>query len=285
MRVIAVLAFVLAGCQLTPTKEGAGTQRREFDVLVDRAEKPLVIGEKTAVLDARKSFDYGLNRIEGSLHLPWESLAESAASGEELRDPRKAGLKLSLMGLEPGSQVIVVGYGPLGAGEEGRVAWSLLRLGFQDVQVATADMFRKNWTQRPSAPRENVPAWPVNPRADLQIELEEFRKLAFDLKSRVADKIFVLDVRSEKEYFNRADAKSAPDIQAMNVPWTEFYTAKGRPNPKLAARLQALGIAPGDRVILISNKGVRSGAAAYALLALGFKHVQNFTGGWNLLLK
>jgi hypothetical protein len=50
------------------------------------------------------------------------------------------------------------------------------------------------------------------------------------------------------------------------------------------SRLQAVGILPTDRVILVSNKGVRSGAAAYALLAIGFARVQNFTSGWNSLL-
>lgn len=287
MRILAVLLLLLmTACQMTPTKVGESS-RREFSLLVDKTKKPLVITEGTVVLDARSSFDYGLNRVENSLHLSWESLAENSQTGEVLRDKRKLATRLSLLGLQPTTSVVAVGYGLNGKGEEGRLAWTLLYLGFQDVQVAAIELLRNNLTQKPTPPPQNVPVWPVNPREGLQIGLKEFEELAANPKLRREKKIFFVDVRSQSEYFNKTPTKRgpAPDLNALNIEWKEFYTAMGRPNPAIAAKLLQLGIAPTDRVIIFSEKGVRSGAAAYALLALGFTRVQNFTGGWNQFLK
>lgn len=283
MKRLTLLFLLLSACVAQPTKV-TETERREFDLLVDKSTRPIELTDQTVILDARTSFDYGLNRVANSIHFPWDNLAETTASGEVLRDLRKAALHLSLNGLEPHTPVVIVGYGPRGDGGDGRLAWTLLYLGFQDVQLSTIETFRKNFTQNPSVPAKNVPVWPANPRAELQIAKAEFAKLAQDPKGRLENRIWVIDVRSDKEYFNKTGSKDAPDIHAINVPWTEFYNDKGRPNPAVRGRLQAVGVQPNDRVILISNKGVRSGAAAYALLALGFSKVQNFTGGWNSLL-
>jgi rhodanese-related sulfurtransferase len=119
----------------------------------------------------------------------------------------------------------------------------------------------------------------------MNVGRNEFKKLAFDQKGRVERRIFVIDVRSEKEYFNKNSAKPAPDIQAVHIDWKDFFTAEGRPNPMIRKKLNSLNIGRGDRVILISSRGVRSGAAAYALTALGFHRVQNFADGWQALLK
>lgn len=285
MRLIfALLVAVISGCVMKPTKV-VQTEKREFDLLVDKTQRPLELHEATVVLDARSNFDYGLNKVRGSYHFPWENLAEDRVSGEVMRDKRKAALRLSLNGLQPLTPIVIVGNGPRGQGEEGRLAWTLLYMGFQDVQVAGVAMFRKDWTPNASPPAQNVPVFTVNVREEMQVSIPEFKKMMEDPKGRMQTRTFILDVRGEKEYFNRAKgAKSTPDINAIHMDWKEFYTAEGRPNAGARAKLQSLGITPADRIVTISQHGVRSSAAAYALLALGFSRVQNFTGGWNSVL-
>jgi thiosulfate/3-mercaptopyruvate sulfurtransferase len=287
--VLLIVVFVLAACQSGPTKVSE-TQVRQFDILIEKTSKPLELSDQTVVLDTRSSFDYGLNRISGSLHFPWDNLAEdpSGKKGEVLRDRRKAALRLALQGLEPKTPVVVVGYGvPAGGrGEAGRLAWNLLLFGFHDVQTANVEVFRKTFTRTATPPAKNVSPWTIEERGNLQISGDGFQKLAHDPKGRLATRTFIIDVRSEKEYFNKDEKNPhAPDINAINVDWTEFYTKQGRPDPKIVAKLGAVGIGPKDRVILVSQHGVRSAAAAYALIALGFRNVQNFTGGWDSLLK
>lgn len=279
----ALAAFVVAGCTTQPTKV-TESEKRDFEAIIDKSARPIELTDQTVILDARSSFDYGLNRVRNSIHFPWDNLAETTASGEVMRDPHRAAMRLSLNGIEPHTPVVIVGYGGSGEGGEGRLAWTLLYLGVQDVQVATVETFRKNYSANASPPAKNVPVWPVKARADLQVSKDEFVKLTKDPKGRMESRTWIIDVRSDKEYFNKSGSKNAPDINAIHVPWNEFYNDKGRPSQTLKAKLQAVNVLPGDRVILVSNKGVRSGAAAYALLALGFNRVQNFTAGWNSLL-
>lgn len=282
MRIL-ILFLALTACVTSPTKVSE-RQKREFDLVVDKSVRPLEISEQTVILDTRSSFDYGLNHVANSLHFPWDQLAESARDGEVLRDPRKAALKLSLIGLQPMTPVVVVGNGPrAGQGEEGRLAWTLLYLGFQDVQTAQIESFRSNMTPNPSAQPQNVSIWKVTPRSEMQIGKPEFSQLSQNPRGRLESRIWIIDVRSDKEYFNKSGSAYTPDIHALHMEWKEFYTDKGRPNPTVRAKLESLGVRPSDRVILVSNKGVRSGAAAYALIALGFSQVQNFTAGWNSL--
>lgn len=274
-------------CQVTPTRV-RNSQAREFSIIVDKTQKPIEINDgQTVVLDARPVFEYGLNRVENSQHFPWQNLSEKPETGELLRDDRQAALKLSLAGMSPKTPVVIVGYGPAGDGEEGRLAWNLLYLGFHDVQVASVDTFRKRWTQRPSPPPLNAPQWTANPRPNMVVGTEEFRALAANPKERLEKRIWLIDTRTTAEYFNKDKSApgATPDIHAIQIEWKEFFASNGRPNSAMAKKLNGLGIKQGDRIILISNRGVRSAAAAYALTALGFTNVQNFIGGWRSLLK
>jgi thiosulfate/3-mercaptopyruvate sulfurtransferase len=182
--------------------------------------------------------------------------------------------------------VVLVGYGPsAGQGEEGRLAWNLLYLGFQDVQIAGVEVLRKSMTHQASPPAQNVALWRAEPRSDLQMGKNEFLNLALNPKLRLEQRVHIVDVRSAKEFLNKVPGKrKLPDITAINIEWRDFFTRDGRVDAKFRTRLSELGILPKDQVIVVSNRGVRSGAAAYALLAMGYVRVQNFTGGWNSLL-
>ncbi len=280
---LAIVALLLAACQMKPTKTG-GTQQREFEVVVSKSSKPLELNEKMVILDARSAFDYGLNRVVGSHHFPWENLAESAETGEILRDQRKLAQRLALMGLTPSTPIVVIGNGPSGNGEEGRLAWTLLYLGYKDVQTANIELFRKNLTSMVTPPPKNAEPADVEPDIGMVTAKEEFKRLADNPKDRRENHIWIIDVRSEKEYFNKAPGtEPKPDIGAINIEWKQFYTQMGRPDPLMRKKLQALGIGENDRIILLCNRGVRSSAASYALISLGFHRVENFLSGWRSL--
>ncbi|NJL24490.1 MAG: hypothetical protein HC902_04525 [Calothrix sp. SM1_5_4] len=219
---IAVL-LILAGCQMQPTRVSE-SQKRDWDVLLDKTRKPLVLTDETVVLDTRSAFDFGLNRVRGALHFPWEDLAETSRTGELPRDPRKAAQRLALLGLKPSTPVVVVGRGRAGQGEEGRLAWALLYYGFGDVQVAGMDALRAFWTQSPSPPPKNAEPWEAKLKRDLLVTRAEFEALAGTPKQRLEKRVWLLDTRSEKEYFQ---PRGGPDIGAMHVEWKEFYTVQG----------------------------------------------------------
>lgn len=280
--------LLLTGCQAKPTRV-VETQKREFVQIVQKAHQPIEITDQTMILDVRSAFDYGLGRVQSSIHFPWENLSDSKTSTEISKDLRKVVQRLSLIGLTPASPTLIVGYGTAGNGEEGRLAWSLIYLGMQDVQVSSIDAFRKTMTQIPTAPLENKPVWTPEVKEDLRITKSEFLKWAHQPKQRLANRIHILDVRSSAEYLNRPEVvgrePGQPDVNAINIEWKEFYTGQGRPNAKFKNKLLAFGIRPEDQIILISNRGVRSSSAAYALISMGFQNVRNFLGGWNSTLE
>lgn len=275
---LALTALMATACQMAPTKVKE-VHYREFEVLVDKAQKPLVLGEGVVVLDARSAFSYGLNHVTGALHFPWNKLVEDEKTGEIIRDKRAGALRMSLLGLKPHSQVIVVGDGVKGGGEEGRIAWALLYFGFQDVQTASVDLFRDFWTPNPTPDPANAESWDPAVRDELMIGKDEFARVSLDVKGRAQKRIVIIDARSAEEYLKASKklSKSTPDIGALNVPWTEFYTKDGRPNPTIRAKLAALGLQDGDQIIVRAGDRAFTGngaTAAYAMIALGFKKVR-----------
>lgn len=275
IRLVALSAFVfLTGCQVAPTKTGE-TQTREFGALISKTSRPIVVTDNTVILDTRSSFDYGLNRVLNSRHFPWQNLAEPGGTGEVLRDARQAALRLSLQGMRPDTAVVIIGYGVGGQGEEGRLAWNLLYLGFQDVQISSIEPFRKTLTQQVTAQAINEPEWKAEPKSELLATSEELNHWAKNAKDRLDKKVFLIDARNQREFFEKS--KANPDVGATNIEWKEFFTTEGRPNPAIKGKIQALGIGLNDQIIVFDRNGVRSGAAAYALLALGFTRVKNAT--------
>jgi thiosulfate/3-mercaptopyruvate sulfurtransferase len=95
----------------------------------------------------------------------------------------------------------------------------------------------------------------------------------------------VLDVRTPAAYAGKGEtAVKTPNLDAINIEWKEFITPQGRPNLKLKARLQKVGILTNQRLIVVHDQGVASAEVVMALRAMGYTNVANFAGGWNDLL-
>ena len=274
----ALIALTFLGCQNVPTRVSE-RQTRPFEAVVDKSHRPIAMTDATVILDVRSAFDFGLNHIENSLRLRWEDLSDHPATGDVTQDLHRAATRLGLAGLTPKTPTLIVSPGGDARIEAGRLAWTLLYLGFEDVQTASLTTLKKYATQKVSAPPQNAPSWEAGKRRELQVLPEEFAAMALDPRTRLERKIWILDVRSEAEYLGKS-APAVPNIGTMNMPWSEFYDAEGRPSRKINKRLKDLGINQTDRVWLISQKGVRSGAATYALIASGFTQAHNVLEGW-----
>ncbi len=276
---VTLFSMSFLGCQVTPTKVSETRVRPAFELVNSKAEAPIVINEQTIILDTRSSFEYGLNHVLNSQHFPWVKLAEKESTGEVLKDTHKAILQLSLMGVTPSTPVVVIGKGLQGRGEAGRLAWNLLYLGVTDVQVADVEMFRTQLTQHASPPPKNATIWSANIQDKLQINKSAFLLLSKNPKLRLSKRIHIVDVRSPREYIKSRHS----DLGAVNIEWTQFYSKQGRPNFSFLKKLAEMDILPADRMVVLSDHGVRSASVCYALLAMGFSQVENFTGGINAL--
>jgi thiosulfate/3-mercaptopyruvate sulfurtransferase len=171
-----------------------------------------------------------------------------------------------------------------GSGEEGRLAWTLLYLGVKNVEVAQVDSLGLYYSNMEVPPKENVPYWQPQLSGGIWAERDEVKD-AVNLRHN--ERVHILDVRSKNEYFskNKALEYEFPDLRAINIQWSEFYKADGRPSQAIKQQLRAINVQPTDRILVICDNGLRSGAVTYALLALGYKKAASVAGGYPELLK
>lgn len=284
-----VLFSLGLGCQLKPTKI---SETADIDpaILVKNASGPIVIDENTVILDARSNFEYTVAHVPGSLNLTWEEFAQPRERyiGKTKSDLPELVKRLALLGLNPASKIIVVGSAAGGQGAEGRVAWSLIHMGFKNVQVVGIDYFRSGLNNAEPPPRANQPEWTPIAKKEMEADRSEVLAAATaKIPEGGRQTTYLIDVRTRKEYFNKhafGEGYKTPDLRAIHIPWEQFYTSGGRPNLEIKNQILGLGIQPGDRIITLSHHGVRSGAAAFALMSLGFTNVANYTGGFQELL-
>jgi thiosulfate/3-mercaptopyruvate sulfurtransferase len=281
-----IIFLIMSGaCQQKPTRIH-DVPPEAWARLTEKTKKPLKLNDETVVLDARNDFEYGLAHWSASTHLQWTSLLADERNPSVLVTPQVASQRLALIGIEPQTPVLVIGQGIKGNAEEGRLAWTLLYFGVQDVQTVSVDGLDVYFTHQDTPPRRNASVWESRPRERMRLDRSAFIKAAFSPRKTATGSVYIIDVRSQKEYFNRSAAQSdAPDVRALNIEWKEFFGSDGRPSKIIKDKLKKIGIQSEDEIIVISNHGNRSSAASYALMALGFTQVRNFIDGWDSLVK
>jgi thiosulfate/3-mercaptopyruvate sulfurtransferase len=276
MRNLLVLAFgfLLISCQMVPppTKVVSQESVQGGDQnTLDQFKK-----NNPVVLDVRSPFDFNLMHMPGAINVRWEDFSQSEAHARGLLQPDLFAIarRLSLIGIDPDSKVLVVGKGVRGQGEEGRVAWTLKVLGVKDVMTLNHDHFREANPREANPPVENKAYWKPSVDETLFIEAREFKILAGD------SKIVILDVRSQPE-FQQENLIKNKKVKAtvVNIDWKSFFQDSGMPKQNLEALLSAKNISKEQMVLVMSDHGVRSAAATYALRGAGYRQVRNFAGG------
>ncbi len=296
------LASILAACATKPTVAIDSIDRRQRGDQVEANAIPK-IDEKTIVLDARPAFLYSMAHIPRSISLRWEDFTEPVPdqSGVLQRDLFAITRRLARLGISPESKVVVVGAGLQGAAEEWRVAWMLRYLGVQDVRAIPLEEFNLPLTTQtqasPPAGNIEVPLWKPVTMDSLLVTREEllnvinaggvYRPIPPPGKSNAVKTYKIIDVRSPREYIGKeglALTSPIPNIEAINIEWKEFFTREGISNREIASHLQQVGITPENRVIVLSENGLRSSAVTLALSEMGYTDVGNSAGGLRDLL-
>jgi thiosulfate/3-mercaptopyruvate sulfurtransferase len=306
---LAALGFggALAGCALKPTVAHENPDRKAEGIKADASqtqeqvliEEPIVINERTVIIDARPAFEYSMAHIPRAINLKWSDFTEPqpVSRGVLQRDTFAIARRLARLGLTPDSQVVVVGEGTAGQGEEGRLAWMLAYLGVKNVRFAALHSLKIHLTNIASENITSVPIWKPEPIESLNVTKAELleminktaqtKPLAFSAGT-VPLLYRMIDVRSEREYLGKEGLgliKKVPDMGAVNIPWTEFFTDRLSINPTMRARLESVGIKPEHRIIVLGNDGVSSAAVTMALRTMGFSQAGNYAGGLRELLQ
>lgn len=272
---LAGLLFV-AGCQQKPTKITV-----QEPLLGESVTAENLMKAKPVLLDARPAFEFNLAHVPGSINVRWEDFSQQNPRSRGVLQPDLFAIarRLSLIGIDPETPVVVLGKGHLGRGEEGRVAWTLKVLGVQKVYTLLHTSYREMNINALGevSPVQNKPYWKPAVAEALVIDSKAFRSQVTQTQKPVA----VLDVRSAEEFSLRnLSSDKSVKVPVMNLEWKEFFAADGLPARTVERLLAERNISKDTPVLVISNHGVRSGAVTYVLNYLGYKNVSNFSGGY-----
>jgi thiosulfate/3-mercaptopyruvate sulfurtransferase len=277
--VFLLLMILAVGCQQTPTKV-----YQSQPVTAKEATGEISITEQTVIIDARPAFEYTVSHLNGAIHLRPEEFNQKETPFQGILDPDyfASARRLARLGISPETPVVVVGRGPQGFGEEGRMAWTLKFFGVKDVKFAAIDYFSLPLSTAEAPPRKNAVIWKPVIDESLEISKNEFlnevKKPRADASSAV-----IIDVRSSEAYLGKKSNRKDPDIGAINIPWVEFFTPKGLPHETVRSRLESVGITRDRKILTISERGIESAAVTLALRELGYSKATNFSGGyWQL---
>lgn len=300
---LSVLFFM--GCQTQPTKV---TETKSVQTNFEEIRTKL--NKNTVILDTRDAVDFYVSKVPGSILVEWKDFSVPNMDGAEGVldiDPLNITRRLALWGIGPESEVIVLGKvfekGQTQEAKMGRVAWMLKEMGVMNVKTFNYELFKREVFGLTETPPVNKEMWMPVVDTRSEIKFDEFQRIIYPFNynfkfytvTRLDEKaglrvgrfknakIHFIDVRSEKEFKDVSLKSLDTNFPLENIPWEQFYTPEGIVNFAFKKNLKAKGIVEEDVVILISNHGVRSGAATFALREMGYTESKNFSGGYNYL--
>lgn len=275
------VAFVfLVSCQQKPTKVVAQDPIIGGGGLTsEKLTAENIMKEKPVILDVRPAFEFNLSHVPGAINVQWEDFSQSNPKYRGLLQTDFFALarRLSLMGIDPDTKVVILGNGMQGGGEEGRVAWTLNVLGVHNVYTLQHTAYRAMNVVKEAPLVKNKPYWKPQVQESLMVSFKNFKE-----QSLRADKnLVIIDVRSAQEFalHNLTQSKKVK-ASVINLEWKEFFEENGLPKKEIEQKLAERKIGKDKEILILSNHGVRSGAVTYALNFLGYKKVSNVAGGY-----
>lgn len=159
--IIIIGPFILSGCQVPPTKikesdasiEGRAFSRITFD---DKG----IDFKRVVIVDVRSRFDFEMSKLPRSFNAYWKDWDLRGFTGPRLEQKVKELQRLlSLKGVDPLTQVVILGKGLKGQGEEFLIATTLLSLGIERISFIN-EKKAKDAIQSKKMPKlENIPYW------------------------------------------------------------------------------------------------------------------------------
>lgn len=269
--------ILLTACQAPPTR----VQQSESSPGESMEES--ILSREPVIFDVRSLMDYGVSRVPRSINLQWSDLLQPGAPVRgTLTDDMAMAKRMALWGVEPSSEILIIGYGLNGHGEEGWLGWYFTSLGVPKVNLGTTAQFR------PVMPRdfapENKPYWVPQVRKDLRITSAELRRPA--RRRATAPKSWIVDTRMAalREAHPLTEFLSEKELEryrVASVEWINFWNEKNHPSDLGVYTLRKAGMGPDDEVILVSDDGLESGSVALSLIQTAFGRPRNLMGGLN----
>lgn len=283
--ILMVSFAALVGCQTKPTQVKLSSSPVEDA----KSFAARILETKPAILDVRSDIDFGMSHVPGSVNVRWQDLNQNSGprAGALDQDRHALARRFALWGVDPKTPVLVVGMGPEGRGEEGRVAWALRLLGVESIETASVRIFRQQNPRPEDGRPENKAFWKPESRNELEISKTEFEKLAKEpdrpvTKARagalggaahLGSPTFrvILDVSHPNERRVRSVEDLKPHWPVIRSSWRAFYDEHGRGSCSQAvAELSKHSVGAQHEILIVDTDGVGAAATGFVLASCRF---------------
>ncbi len=227
---------------------------------------------ESVFVDARSPLQVRLWSLPQAQPLWWRDYKFDWTNFE---DSYQVARRLAALGIGPDTEVFVLGAGLAGEGEEGYIAFMLKFLGVKKVTLREAMDFRAAKLSGEPVKPPSLPIWKPTPHTDILFAKEDFTR-------GLPEGRLVLDVRPANLYLQTSDRD--PDLQALNVPWTQFYKSmrEGKSTYEEFLRdLEPVGVQKDRYIVIISEDEVHASLVSFLLSSSGFSKVMVYMPGYS----
>lgn len=275
----AILYFIfglfLVGCQALPETK-TYSEKPNFKKTEGQQASKVQIRSETILIDARPSFAYALSHPSGAISLPWADFSqkEEPFRGRLEKDLFFHARRLARMGIGIDAEVLVLGEGSKGAGEEGRVAWTLRRLGISNVRFAAISDYRFTMTSEVPAPRAEASLWKPIDSSVFEITREQL--VSEDFKNE--EKIWLLDLRqntTQKISSCHLPVSLFTRLKVLGLSFENTYEK----TQNLELILSMNHLQKSDRILVLDELAQHAAGMTLRLHELGYFKASNFVGG------
>lgn len=299
-----MVGSMMTGCtkqEATSGEESAQTQQTESDAKEEPVEeetqaaftgayiadpeyiKSKIGSEDVIFIDARGADAAKKGTIEGAIATAWQPLARCAegASGDEMWGTilplDQLSEVLSSMGITPDKEIILFSDGKDGWGDDGRIAWELLAVGFENVKIADRGF---SALKEAGVPTQKGAA-EFTPAEVTVSELDETHLINTDALVETYDSVKVVDVRADEEYNGEVlyGEKAGGHLPgAIHIRFTDLFSDDNvlKSNEEITAMFEEAGLSKDDKIVTYCTAGIRSAYMQMVLEMCGFENSLNY---------
>lgn len=284
------LVFVLAGCGTEANEPGSAQTPETIPAaftgkyVADPDYIKSRIGSDDVIfIDARGEEAAEKGTIQGAIATAWQPLARCAegASGDAMWGTiltlDELSEVLSTMGITPDKEIILFADGKNGWGDDGRIAWELITVGFERVKIADRGF---SALEAAGVPTQKG-AEPFTPAEVTVSTLDETHLINTDDLVDIYDTVKIVDVRADEEYNGEVlygEKKGGHLPGAIHIRFTDLFDDNNvlKSNEELTAMFEAAGLSKDDTIVTYCTAGIRSAYMQLILEMCGFENSINY---------
>lgn len=239
--------------------------------------------EDVLFVDARGEDAAKKGTIQSAIATAWQPLARCAngAAGDEMWGTilplDQLSEVLGTLGITPKKEIILFSDGGSGWGEDGRIAWELLAVGFPNVKIADRGF---SALEQAGVPTQKG-ASELTPATVSLEKLDETHVINTDALAADYEGFKVVDVRADEEYNGEAlygEKKGGRLPGAIQIRFTDLFNESNvlKSNAELTALFESAGLGKDDTIVTYCTAGIRSAYMQMVLEMCGYENSVNY---------